>query len=65
LAAANDFRLACHLADFALEAEPGNSQVQAKVAAVYEQRAATETSLMTINIFNSAAAYAKAGRPFA
>ncbi|MEJ0027618.1 MAG: alkyl sulfatase dimerization domain-containing protein [Rhizomicrobium sp.] len=65
LAGAGDFRLACHLADFALEAAPGDADVQARVAAVYEKRADTETSLMTINIFNSAAAYARAGRPFA
>jgi glyoxylase-like metal-dependent hydrolase (beta-lactamase superfamily II) len=65
LAAKGEFRLACHLADFALEAEPQNAAIQAKVAAVYEQRAEQETSLMTINIFNSAAAYAKAGRPYA
>jgi glyoxylase-like metal-dependent hydrolase (beta-lactamase superfamily II) len=65
LAAAGEFRLACHLADFALEAAPGDATVQAKVAALYEKRADGETSLMTINIFNSAAAYAKAGKPFA
>ena len=65
LAAAGDFRLACHLADFALEAAPADTDVQDKVAAIYEKRADTETSLMAINIFNSAAAYAKAGRPFA
>jgi len=58
-------RLACHLADFALEAAPSDSAVQAKVAAVYETRAAAETSLMATNIFNAATAYAKAGRPFA
>ena len=65
LAAAGDFRLACHLADYALEAAPQDADVQAKVAAIYEKRADTETSLMTINIFNSASAYAKAGRPYA
>jgi alkyl sulfatase BDS1-like metallo-beta-lactamase superfamily hydrolase len=65
LAAAGDFRLACHLADYALEAAPGDSNVQEKVATVYEARAAREHSLMTINIYNSAAAYARAGRPFA
>jgi glyoxylase-like metal-dependent hydrolase (beta-lactamase superfamily II) len=65
LAASGDFRLACHLADFALEAAPNDSAVQEKVAAVYEKRAAQETSLMTINIFHSAAAYARAGRAFA
>ncbi len=65
LASGGELRLACHLADFALEAAPSDPAVQAKVAAVYEARAAGETSLMAINIFNSAAAYARAGRPFA
>jgi len=65
LAASGDFRLACHLADFALEAAPNDSAVQERVAGIYEKRAAQETSLMTINIFHSAAAYARAGRPFA
>jgi glyoxylase-like metal-dependent hydrolase (beta-lactamase superfamily II) len=64
LAAAGDFRLACHLADYALEAAPGDSVVQQKVAAIYDARAGGEESLMTTNIFNSAAAYAKAGRAF-
>lgn len=65
LSGQGEFRLACHLADYALEAAPGDPAVQAKVAAVYERRAAQETSLMAINIFNSAVAYARAGRPFA
>ncbi|MEJ0044696.1 MAG: alkyl sulfatase dimerization domain-containing protein [Rhizomicrobium sp.] len=65
LAASGDFRLACHLADFALEAAPGDADVRAGVAAVYEKRADTETSLMTINLFNAAATYAKAGKPYA
>ena len=65
LAAAGEFRLACHLADYALEAEPSDTEVQNKVAAIYESRAGAEESLMTINIFNSAAAYARAGRSFA
>jgi glyoxylase-like metal-dependent hydrolase (beta-lactamase superfamily II) len=65
IAATGDLRLAAHLADFALEAAPDDVQVQAKVAALYETRADGETSLMAINIFNSAAAYAKAGKPYA
>ncbi len=65
LAAAGDHRLACHLADFALEAAPSDPQVQANVAAIYDKRAAAEPSLIAINIFNSAAAYARAGKPFA
>jgi glyoxylase-like metal-dependent hydrolase (beta-lactamase superfamily II) len=64
LAQLGELRLACHLADFALEASPDDPDVQSKVITVYEKRAAAETSLMAINIFNSAAAYAKAGRPF-
>jgi len=64
LASEGDFRLACHLADFALEAAPKDADVQAKVAGVYDKRADAEQSLMAINIFNSAAAYARAGRPF-
>jgi len=65
LAKEGQFRLACHLADFALEAAPGDEAVRTSVAAVYDARAETEESLMAINIFNSAAAYARAGRPFA
>lgn len=64
IANTGDMRLACHLADFALEAEPRDSHVKKVVAEVYEQRAASESSLMAINLFRSAAAYANAGRPF-
>jgi glyoxylase-like metal-dependent hydrolase (beta-lactamase superfamily II) len=63
--AASDLPLACHLADYALEAQPQDPEVQRTVASLYEQRAATETSLMARNLFRSAAAYARAGRPFA
>ncbi len=62
--AATDLRLACHLADYALEAQPGDAHVQRAVASLYEERAAGETSLMARNLFRSAAAYARAGRPF-
>ncbi len=48
-----------------MEAAPSDKDVQSKVALLYEQRAQSEQSLMAINIFNSAAAYAKAGRAFA
>jgi glyoxylase-like metal-dependent hydrolase (beta-lactamase superfamily II) len=65
LAKAGEFRLACHLADYALEAAPSDESVRSGVAAVYEARAECETSLMAVNIYNSAAAYARAGRPFA
>jgi alkyl sulfatase BDS1-like metallo-beta-lactamase superfamily hydrolase len=65
LADAGDLRQACHLADLALEASPGDTEVQAGVATIYDRRADAETSLMAINIFRSAAAYARDGRPYA
>jgi len=64
IAQGGDLRLACHLADYALEAEPSNEAVRARVSALYEQRAAAEPSLMGVNLFRSAAAYAREGRPF-
>ena len=64
LSRAGEYRLACHLADYALEAAPSDPFVQSKVAEVYENRAETEASLMTINLYNSAAAYARTGRPY-
>ena len=64
IAEKGDLRLACHLADYALEAAPGDTQVNDIVARIYEQRAASVCSLMAIDLFRSAAAYARAGRPF-
>lgn len=60
----SDLRLACHLADYALEAAPEDEAVQKAVAKIYDARAESESSLMAINLFNSAAAYAREGRPF-
>lgn len=65
LAAAGDVATACHLADAALEADPRDAAVREAVAALYEKRAAGESSLMARNLFRSAAAYAREGRPFA
>lgn len=65
LADDGDWRLACHLLDYALEAAPEDTVVREAAARLYEQRAATETSLMAINLFNSAAAYARQGRSYA
>ncbi len=62
--AGKDIRTACHLADFALEAEPDNKNVQKLVGDLYQQRAAGERSLMAVNIFESAASYARQGRAF-
>ncbi|MBM4374168.1 MAG: MBL fold metallo-hydrolase [Deltaproteobacteria bacterium] len=60
-----DHALASHLADYALEAAPTAEAVRQAVAHVYERRAAAESSLMTVNLYRAAAAYATAGRPFA
>jgi glyoxylase-like metal-dependent hydrolase (beta-lactamase superfamily II) len=65
VAATGDVRAACHLADFALEVDPADERVRELVASLYEQRSAGETSLMARNLFRAAAAYARAGRPFA
>jgi glyoxylase-like metal-dependent hydrolase (beta-lactamase superfamily II) len=64
LADAGELRLACHLLDYALEAAPDDAAVQATVAELYERRAEGEPSLMAVNLFRSAAAYARSGRPF-
>lgn len=59
-----DNRLACHLADYALEAAPDNERIQATVADIYEERAETTNDLMSKNIFSSACEYANEGRGF-
>ncbi|MCX4246300.1 alkyl sulfatase dimerization domain-containing protein [Paraliomyxa miuraensis] len=64
LVAEGDLRTACHLADYALEAAPDDAELAHRVAAIYERRAKGETSLMAINLFSSAAAYAREGRAF-
>jgi glyoxylase-like metal-dependent hydrolase (beta-lactamase superfamily II) len=63
-AAGGDLSVACHLADFALEADPSDTAIREAVAAIYDQRAKRETSLMAVNLMNSAASYARAGRPY-
>ncbi|WP_254832886.1 alkyl sulfatase dimerization domain-containing protein [Haloglomus salinum] len=57
-------RLACHLADYALEAAPEDEAVQTAVANVYEERAAAAEDMMSANIFASAVLYANEGRSF-
>jgi len=59
-----EWRLASSLADYALEAAPEDERVQGRVAKLYEQRSEREEGLMSSNLFASAAAYAKVGRPF-
>jgi glyoxylase-like metal-dependent hydrolase (beta-lactamase superfamily II) len=64
LADAGDLAVACHLADYALEVDPSDSAVAEQVAEIYDRRAEAETSLMAINIYRSAAAYAREGRAY-
>jgi len=64
LAAEGNYRLASHLADFALEAAPEDPSVQRAVAELYERRAEMEIGLMSGNTYRVAAAYARAGRSF-
>jgi len=65
LAETSDVRPACHLLDYALEAAGDDARVRECAAQIYERRAASEKSLMARNLFRSAAAYAREGRPFA
>lgn len=65
LADAGNLQLACHLADYALEATPTDPAVAEAVAELYDRRAQRETSLMAVNLYRSAAAYAREHRPFA
>ncbi len=53
--AEDDPRLACHLAEFAAQAEPGNKAVHAIRAEVYQARRDQESSLMAKGIYGSAA----------
>jgi alkyl sulfatase BDS1-like metallo-beta-lactamase superfamily hydrolase len=55
LACAGDYRLACHLVEFAVQAAPDDSDVHAARAAIYQKRRERETSLMAKGIFGHAA----------
>lgn len=55
LASEGEFRLAGHLAEFAIAAAPGDSEVRVARAEVYEARSAAEPSLMAKSIFAAAA----------
>lgn len=50
-----EFRLACHLVEYATIAEPKDPALQALRARIYQGRAAQESSLMAKGIFRSAA----------
>lgn len=55
LAAVGDLTLASHLIDWATAAAPGDKDAHATRAAIYEQRAAASSALMTRGIFAAAA----------
>ena len=59
LLAETDVRLACHLVEFAIQAEPDNKAVHRMRAEVYQIRRAGETSLMAKGIFGTAANQSK------
>ena len=50
-----DPRLACHLVELAVQAEPSNRELHAARAEVYQHRRGLESSLMAKGIFGSAA----------
>jgi alkyl sulfatase BDS1-like metallo-beta-lactamase superfamily hydrolase len=54
LAEAGELALACHLAELAVRAAPGDAGIRAARAAVYKRRAAAETSLMARSIYRAA-----------
>ncbi len=55
LAASGDLALACHLAELAGDAAPGDARIAEMRAEVYRERAQSERSLMARGIYNSAA----------
>ena len=55
LSAAGEHRLACHLVEYAVAAEPGDKSLHDARAHVYQQRRGSETSLMAKGIFGTAA----------
>lgn len=59
-----EYRRATHLVDYAMEAAPADESVREAAAELYDERAAAEGSLMATNLYRSAAAYAREGRPF-
>jgi alkyl sulfatase BDS1-like metallo-beta-lactamase superfamily hydrolase len=55
LADDGELRLACHLAEWAVQADPDSREANAARAEVYDRRRRTESSLMAKAIFRSAA----------
>ena len=59
---AGNARLASHLVEHAVAAEPANQQAHALRAEIYETRASEQTSQMARNIFRFAAASSRIGK---
>jgi len=57
-----DLRLACHLVEFAVLADPASSEAHALRADVYARRAAQQTSSMARNLLNHAAVSSQQGK---
>jgi alkyl sulfatase BDS1-like metallo-beta-lactamase superfamily hydrolase len=62
LAEAEDLRMACHLAEFAVLAEPASREAHEVRAYVYSQRASQQDSSMARNILNHAAVASQEGK---
>ena len=62
LQAEGDLRMACHLVEYAVIAEPGSRAAHALRAEIYAARAALETSSMSRNILNHAALSSQQGK---
>jgi alkyl sulfatase BDS1-like metallo-beta-lactamase superfamily hydrolase len=57
-----DLRLACHLVEFAVIAEPASAAAHELRAEVYTARAAEQTASMARNILNHAALASREGK---
>ena len=55
LAAQEEWRLACKLADIAFNSDPTDKETMLRRGMLYSERAKVETSTMTVGIFNSTA----------
>ncbi len=60
LAEVGDHRLACHLIELAVQAEPGSREAHAARAEIYRERREVEPSLMSKGIFAAAARESRA-----
>jgi alkyl sulfatase BDS1-like metallo-beta-lactamase superfamily hydrolase len=59
---AGDLRLACHLVEYAVLADPASSEAHELRAEVYSRRASEQTSSMARNLLNHAAAASRQGK---